>query len=85
MGIEALWRIDQNLYPKLEYKVQYGESDYSFVCRLLEEAGLSFLFQDEDDAGSVLTIDDRPQGRPVRSHRRSASSTTPTSLRRWSS
>ena len=65
-GIEAVWRIDQNLYPKLEYKVQYGESDYSLVCRLLEEAGLSFLFQDEDDAGSLLTIDDRPQGRPLR-------------------
>ncbi len=65
-GIEAVWRIDQNLYPKLEYKVQYGESDFSFVCRLLEEAGLSFLFQDEDDAGSILTIDDRPHGRPLR-------------------
>lgn len=60
-GIRATWRIDSNVYPKLEYKVQYGESDHNFLCRLLEEAGISYLFQDEDDLGSVLTLDDQPQ------------------------
>ncbi|MCK6588678.1 MAG: type VI secretion system tip protein VgrG [Polyangiaceae bacterium] len=65
-GIRATWRVDRNIYPKLEYKVQHGESDYNFICRLLEEAGISFLFQDEDDAGSVLTFDDRPEAGPLR-------------------
>ena len=27
-------------YPKLEYKVQYGETDYAFMSRLAEEAGI---------------------------------------------
>src|SRR5262249_1448370 len=31
-------RIEQDRYPKLELRVQYGESDYAFVSRLLEEA-----------------------------------------------
>ena len=35
---------DRGAYPMLEYKVQYGESDFSFLCRLLEEAGISFTF-----------------------------------------
>src|SRR5205085_2843616 len=43
-------------YPKLEYKVQYGESDYAFMSRLAEEAGIAFTFPDE--GGSVITFGD---------------------------
>jgi type VI secretion system secreted protein VgrG len=39
-GIGPEWRID----PKLEFKVQYGESDWDFMSRLLEEAGIAFTF-----------------------------------------
>ncbi|MDC3957227.1 type VI secretion system Vgr family protein [Polyangium jinanense] len=31
-------------YKKREYRVQYGESDYAFMCRMLEDAGISFYF-----------------------------------------
>jgi type VI secretion system secreted protein VgrG len=45
-GIGPEWRIDSGAYPKLEYKVQYAESDYDFMSRLLEEAGIAFTFAD---------------------------------------
>ncbi|MDI3290303.1 type VI secretion system tip protein TssI/VgrG [Polyangium sp. 15x6] len=58
-GLEKEWQIDRGQYPKLEYKVQYGESDYAFVSRLLEEAGIGFVFPDNDTKGSLLTFSDR--------------------------
>ncbi len=42
-GISPQWRLS-GTYPKLEYKVQYAESDYDFMSRLLEEAGIAFTF-----------------------------------------
>ena len=33
--------------PKREYCVQYRESDFNFVCRLLEEEGIYFYFKHE--------------------------------------
>jgi type VI secretion system secreted protein VgrG len=58
-GIEPAWKIDKGQYPKLEYKVQYGETDYAFLSRLLEEAGIAFTFPDDDEAGSILTFGDK--------------------------
>src|SRR5262249_3400542 len=46
-------------YPKLEYKVQYGESDYHFISRLFEEAGIAFTFPNDMAKGSVLTPSDK--------------------------
>ena len=48
-------------YHKLEYRVQYGESDYLFVSRLLEEAGICFYFVADNDKGSILTFSDSPE------------------------
>ncbi len=45
----------RSAYPKLEYRVQHGETDYAFVCRLLEDAGISWRFD-----GGKLVVDDRP-------------------------
>jgi type VI secretion system secreted protein VgrG len=59
-SIVPTWRIDSARYPKLEYKVQYGESDYAFFCRLLEEAGISFHFSD-DTGESQLVLAAEPQ------------------------
>ncbi len=57
-AVEHTWKIDRGSYPKLEYKVQYEESDYVFLSRLLEEAGIAFTFDDSDGKGSVLVLGD---------------------------
>lgn len=56
--IEADWSIERGAYPKLEYKVQYGETDFAFLSRLIEEAGIVFTFLDPTGAGSKLTFSD---------------------------
>lgn len=56
--IEATWRIDRGQHPKMEFRVQYGETDLDFVNRLLEEAGIAYLFDDSGAGASVLTFDD---------------------------
>ena len=65
-GVEKAWQIERGKYPKLEYKAQYGESDYAFFCRLLEEAGIAFTFPDDDAAGSKLTLSDKLETTPLR-------------------
>jgi type VI secretion system secreted protein VgrG len=65
-GVEKTWEIDRGRYPKLEYKVQYGETDYAFMSRLLEEAGIAFTFPDDDAKGSKLTLSDKLETNPDR-------------------
>lgn len=55
--IEPVWKIDRGTYPKLEYKVQAGESDYNFVSRLLEEAGITFRFLDGEGESTLVFMD----------------------------
>jgi len=55
-GIEKVWKIERSKYPKLEYKVQYAESDYSFLSRLIEEAGIAYTYP--EDQGGTLTFGD---------------------------
>ena len=42
-------------YKKRKIRVQYGESDYDFLSRMLEDAGVSFYFD-----GGVMVLDDGP-------------------------
>ncbi|HLM73685.1 MAG TPA: type VI secretion system tip protein TssI/VgrG [Polyangiaceae bacterium] len=65
-SITPAWQIDRGSYPKLEYKVQYGESDFDFVNRLLEEAGIAFTFPDNDGKTSPLTFSDKLQAGEAR-------------------
>jgi type VI secretion system secreted protein VgrG len=64
-GIEADLKIDKAAYKKRKYRVQYAESDYAFVCRMLEDAGISFYFEQKDKA-SVLVLSDAPQSNEAR-------------------
>ncbi len=63
--ITPTWEIDRGAYPKLEIKIQYGESDFTFVTRLLEEAGITYLFEDKGD-DTALVFRDEPQAKAKR-------------------
>lgn len=47
----------QGAYPDREYCVQYRESDFAFVCRLMEEEGMFYFFE-HSDSGHKLVIAD---------------------------
>ena len=58
-GIERSVDLDAAAYPPLPYKVQYAESDFAFLCRLLEEAGIAFTFPPGEEGHGVLALGDR--------------------------
>ncbi len=47
-------------YPPREYCIQYHESDFDFVSRLLEEEGIFYCFTHTEDAHELL-LGDSPQ------------------------
>lgn len=50
-------------YPVREYCVQYRESDWAFVRRLMAEEGI-FCFFDHEEDGDVLVLGDAPAAYP---------------------
>ena len=64
--IDAMWSIDRARYPMLHYRVQYGESDYDFVARLLEEVGIAFCWLPDDGGTFRLHFADHLDRRPPR-------------------
>lgn len=46
-------------YPKLEYCVQYRESDLEFISRLMEEAGIFYFFEHSQDGHKMVMADDK--------------------------
>lgn len=44
-------------YPVLEYCVQYGESDFAFVSRLMERFGIHYFFKHDADAHTLVLTD----------------------------
>lgn len=52
-------------YKKRKYRVQYGESDYAFLSRLLEDAGVTFHFE-EREGQALLVLSDAPQAAEAR-------------------
>lgn len=58
-GVEAELRLDRAAHPRLEVRTQYEESDFAFLSRMLEEAGVSFLVPRA--AGHRLVLCAEPQ------------------------
>ena len=44
-------------YPVLEYCVQYNETDFSFVSRLMEQYGIYYFFKHSESAHTLHVID----------------------------
>ena len=47
-------------YDKWDYCVQYRETDFNFICRLLEEEGIYYFFEHEDKK-HTLVLSDAPE------------------------
>ncbi|MCB9897645.1 MAG: type VI secretion system tip protein VgrG [Planctomycetes bacterium] len=52
-------------YPKCAYRVQYGESDFDFVSRLMEEEGIHYRFVHEKTRHVLVLGDDSKSAPPV--------------------
>jgi type VI secretion system secreted protein VgrG len=46
-------------HPKREYCVQYRESDFDFVSRLMEEEGIFYYFKHEDGKHTLMMADNK--------------------------
>lgn len=60
-NIQPDWHIARDRYPVVPLRVQHGETDLTFFCRLLEEAGITFRFADDLVGDSRLELHDAPQ------------------------
>jgi type VI secretion system secreted protein VgrG len=58
--VDAL--IQRTFYPR-EYCVQYRETDFNFISRLMEEEGIYYFFR-HDEHGHTLVIADSPETHP---------------------
>ncbi len=65
-GVPHVFRLSSVNYPPLELRTQYGETDATFVRRLLEEAGISSYYEDAGDEASTLVLHDSPQTNSLR-------------------
>jgi type VI secretion system secreted protein VgrG len=48
--------VAESLYPKLDFCVQYDESDYDFASRLLQRAGINYYFKHDGDAEKLELV-----------------------------
>jgi type VI secretion system secreted protein VgrG len=51
--------------PTLEYCVQYRETDFNFVCRLMEAYGVYYFFEHEDGKHTLVLADAKSSHHPV--------------------
>ncbi|NUQ76720.1 MAG: type VI secretion system tip protein VgrG [Polyangiaceae bacterium] len=64
-NIEPEVRIDKGAYKKRKYRVQYAESDFAFISRMLEDAGVTYYFEQIGDE-TKMVLSDAPQSNPKR-------------------
>jgi type VI secretion system secreted protein VgrG len=48
----------QGSFPQREYVVQYRESDFTFVSRLLEDEGIFYFFEQSQDKHTLILMND---------------------------
>lgn len=50
--------------PKRDYCVQYRETDFNFVSRLMEEEGICYFFEHSEDKHTLVLADDPSEFKP---------------------
>jgi type VI secretion system secreted protein VgrG len=59
------WRLKPGAdYPKLDYCIQFAETDFDFVSRLLEEFGITYFFDHADKKSTMVMLDSMAMHRP---------------------
>ncbi len=56
--------VDPASHKPRKFRVQYAETDFAFASRMLEDAGISYYFEDSDGE-TRMVLDDEPQSREV--------------------
>ena len=56
---------DEGSYPKLEYCVQYRETDLNFVTRLMEKEGIYYFFKHSGGKHTLVLADSKTSHQPV--------------------
>jgi type VI secretion system secreted protein VgrG len=56
---------DEGSYPKLEYCVQYRETDLNFVSRLMEQHGIYYFFEHNGGKHTLVLADSKSSHAPV--------------------
>ena len=62
------WKATSRTHAAREYCVQYRESDFNFVSRLLEDDGIYYWYQDRDGRESLVLTDTLATHEPVAEH-----------------
>jgi type VI secretion system secreted protein VgrG len=57
-------QVDPAAHVARKFRAQYNESDFDFISRMLEDAGISFYFEGSSD-GTTMVLDDEPQDRAL--------------------
>ncbi|OJA52468.1 type IV secretion protein Rhs, partial [Burkholderia ubonensis] len=52
-------------YPKLVYQVQYGETDFAFIQRLMQEHGIYWFFEHSNKVHRMVLVDHLGAHKPV--------------------
>lgn len=61
-GVPFVSRVDPAAHPPRSYRVQYGETDFAFISRMMEDAGISYSFETQGDR-TVMVLDGAPHAR----------------------
>jgi type VI secretion system secreted protein VgrG len=56
---------DEGSYPKHEYCVQYRETDFNFITRLMEKEGIYYFFKHEGGKHKLIMADSKSSHEPV--------------------
>jgi type VI secretion system secreted protein VgrG len=85
LGFSDFKTVLKRTYPKSDYCVQYRETHFDFVSRLMEEEGIFYFFRHEAGKHTLVLADDKSayQDCPEKSVEYSNSGITPRKIHSW--